>query len=188
MIRIRRYPNRRFYDRTRRCYVTLGDIEKLVRDGGTVEVHDSRNGDDLTRQVLAQILLERYPDRMELFPTAFLHSLLQANGMALEFWGSYLRQTLELFESLSLGMPRSLTLPLPLPLPMAWPLAFLPGAQPAETMGARLAQLERRIGRLEGAQADDAPAADPPGDDAGTLARLEERVRGLEGMPRPRST
>lgn len=178
MIQIRRYPNRRFYDRTRRRYVTLGDIEQLVRDGGTVEVHDSRNGDDLTRQVLAQILLERHPDKMELFPTDLLHALLQANDFALGFWGVYLRQALETLDSLQRGAAGALPMAMPF-----WPLAFFPPTAPAEPIGAHLARLDQRIGRLEGT--DEGPASPAVEDDADLLARLEERVRGLEEHPRP---
>lgn len=216
MIRIRRYPNRRYYDRTRRRYVTLSDIEEFVRDGGTVEVHDSRNGDDLTRQVLAQILLERHPDRMEIFPPALLHSLLQANGFALEFWGLYLRQALHMLDELQHGVARALPLPMPLLPPTAWPPAFRPepaeadaateadadaddddepedgGSPPAvttpaiEPIGSHLERLDRRIGRLEGGKAGPAPAARE--DVAGTLDRMEERVRGLEGRLRRSSS
>src|SRR5215210_7820633 len=85
-IAIRRYPNRRFYDRSRRRYVTLQEIEDLVLGGQTVEVRDSRTGEDLTRQILAQILLERHPEKMAMFPVAMLHSTLQANDLASEFW------------------------------------------------------------------------------------------------------
>src|SRR5262245_37913490 len=45
-IQIRRYPNRRFYDRSRSCYITLGDIEELVLEGRSIVVQDSRTGED----------------------------------------------------------------------------------------------------------------------------------------------
>src|SRR4029079_10323557 len=84
IVPIKRYPNRRFYDRKSSRYVTLQDIEELVRGGQTIEVRDSRNDEDLTRVVLTQILLERQPERMDLFPIPMLHIMLRANELSLE--------------------------------------------------------------------------------------------------------
>src|SRR5262249_17235142 len=61
--RIVRYPNRRFYDRSQGRYVTLREIAAMVREGKTVNVRDSRTGDDITSTVLTQIILEHHPDR-----------------------------------------------------------------------------------------------------------------------------
>src|SRR5215469_10884894 len=112
-IQIRRYPNRRFYDRSRSCYITLGDIEDLVLEGRSIVVQDSRTGEDLTRQILTQILLERHPEKIELFPAALLQGLLRANDLALDFWGTYLRQALSVLE----GLQRPLTT---MNLPATW--------------------------------------------------------------------
>lgn len=180
-IRIRRYPNRRFYDRSRRCYVTLGDIESMVREGQTIEVHDSRTGEDLTRQVLTQILLERHPDKMDFFPVALLHGLLRANDLATDFWKAYLRQALQTLE----GLQRNVA---PLGAPLSWlsalfPVVPTPIAADADTLVHRLTALEERIARLE-------PNAVPstkvmaPTDDSGVLEVLEERIRGLEKRSR----
>src|SRR4051794_8421619 len=98
-VQIKRYPNRRFYDRTSRKYVTLQEIETLVCQGHTIDVRDSKSDDDLTRTVLTQILLERHPERMELFPIPLLHVMLRANGLALEFLGVFLRLSLTTLES-----------------------------------------------------------------------------------------
>ena len=99
VIEIRRYPNRRLYDRSRNRYVTLGDLEELVRSGRTIAVRDSRTGEDLTRGVLAQILLERHPDKMDLLPSALLHAMLRANDLAVEFLRQAMRQSLAALEA-----------------------------------------------------------------------------------------
>src|SRR4051812_29652666 len=162
-IAIRRYPNRRFYDRSRRRYVTLQDIEDLVLQGQTIEVRDSRTGEDLTRQILAQILLERHPEKMAMFPVAMLHSILQANGLAAEFWRGYLRQSLTMLDGLqTAGMP----LAGPLAGPLAWMSTFAPGLLPvppapspeAEALARRVAELESRLERIETGAEDPAPA------------------------------
>src|SRR4051812_7331153 len=161
-IAIRRYPNRRFYDRSRRRYVTLQDIEDLVLQGQTIEVRDSRTGEDLTRQILAQILLERHPEKMAMFPVAMLHSILQANDLATEFWRGYLRQSLTMLDGLQkAGMP--------LAGPLAWMSTFAPGLVPvppapaasaeAEALARRVAELESRLERIETGAEEPSPAS-----------------------------
>lgn len=187
VIEIRRYPNRRLYDRSRGAYVTLGDIEELVRGGRTVEVRDSKTGEDLTRQVLTQILLERHPDKMDLLPTALLHTMLQANDLAIEFLGNALRQSLTALEALQ--HPGS-----PFGAPMAWMSAFFPGTATAPTgapaadddpkaLARRLAALEARIARIEADRDETGSDADPEPDD---LDGLERRLRVLERRPKRR--
>jgi polyhydroxyalkanoate synthesis repressor PhaR len=177
-IQIRRYPNRRFYDRSRSCYITLDDLENLVLEGRTIEVQDSRTGEDLTRQILTQILLERHPEKIELFPAALLQGVLRANDLALDFWGAYLRQALLVLE----GLQRPLTT---MNLPAPWMTAWLPGwpaplstAEASTELASRLAALEERIARLETTAPP--PTAPEPGG-TGPLDRLEQRVRDLEG-------
>lgn len=205
-VRIRRYPNRRFYDRTGRCYVTLQDIESMVCEGHTVEVEDSKTGEDLTRQVLTQILLERHPDKMDLlFPASVLHSILQANDLVMDFWRSCLRQSLAAlqgWEKQGMGAAS----------PLGWMSAFFPfsgfGAgvgSPAATaessaLAHRIAEIEDRINRLEAGEseaealedAEASPAvkkgsnASSAGAGSGPLEGLEQRLRKLE-RPRRRS-
>jgi polyhydroxyalkanoate synthesis repressor PhaR len=176
-IRIQRYPNRRFYDRAHRRYVTLAEIEDLVREGRVVKVQDSKSGEDLTRQVLTQILLERHPEKMELFPIALLHGLLRANDLATGLWEAYLRQALLALESLQRTMS-------PLSTPLAWLPTWLPGwtspsGDTAEPVANRLAALERRIAQLEGEST--RPAGEKSDDNTpGNLVALERRVSGLE--------
>jgi polyhydroxyalkanoate synthesis repressor PhaR len=176
-IRIQRYPNRRLYDRAHRRYVTLAEIEELVRQGQVVKVQDSKSGEDLTRQILTQILIERHPEKMELFPIALLHGLLRANDLATGLWEAYLRQALLALESLQRAMP-------PLTTPLGWLPNWLPAwpASPAassEPLANRLTELEERIAQLEG-RSDRAAGEKPEGPSAGTLAGLEQRVSGLE--------
>jgi polyhydroxyalkanoate synthesis repressor PhaR len=132
-VEITRYPNRRFYDRSRGQYVTLSEIEELVRGGQTVVVRDSKTGEDLTRAVLAQIILERHPERMDLFPVSMLHMVLQANDLVLDWMGNYLRQSMEFVERMT---PSAALPPLMAPLapptagsfpsPLDWMKAFFP--------------------------------------------------------------
>src|SRR3954449_4564378 len=126
VISIRRYPNRRLYDRQSRRYITLQDLEDLVIGGKKIEVRDSRTGEDLTRAILTQILLERHPEKMEMFPVAMLHGILQANDMVLEFFRAYLRQSLAVLEQ----MQKPATTRPPFPAPMDWMRAIIPPTLP----------------------------------------------------------
>src|SRR5512135_3231884 len=140
-IHIRRYPNRRLYDRSRQRYITLQDIEELVHKGQTVEIQDSRTGEDLTRQILTQILLERHPDKIAMFPVGMLHSIIRANDLVKEFWRWYLRQSLATLE----GLQRS-------GMPFASPLDRMSSFPPALAVtkaGEELAALEGRVRQLE---------------------------------------
>jgi polyhydroxyalkanoate synthesis repressor PhaR len=158
-----RYPNRRLYDRGQGKYVTLGEIEDIVRQGRTVTIVDSKSGADLTRSVLTQIILERYPERMEMFPTSFLHLMIRANDMALGFLRDYLRQSLAY-----IGMLQQASALNPFLAPAQWLKSFLPEKSPpaaeenADILARRVAELERRLEELQskGAQAKE---TDTPG-------------------------
>jgi polyhydroxyalkanoate synthesis repressor PhaR len=177
--RIRRYPNRRFYDRSRRRYVTLRDIEELVLKGETIEVQDSRTGEDLTRQILTQILLERHPEKIDIFPAALLQGLLRANELALDLWRSYLRYALQVLE----GFQRPMS---PIGLSFPWLSTLMPGwtgamsaEEDREAMASRLAALEQRVAGLEASAGSTGDTEPNAGTDV--LDRLERRIRNLEG-------
>lgn len=91
-IEITRYPNRRLYDRSCKQYVTVGEIEAMVLSGKDVRIRDNKTQEDLTRVVLMQILVERHPERLKMFPIAFLHELLRADQLALDWLTVYLGQ------------------------------------------------------------------------------------------------
>ena len=59
MHKLKKYPNRRLYDTTDSKYVTIEDVRKLIVSGESIEVADSKDGSDITRSVLLQILAEQ---------------------------------------------------------------------------------------------------------------------------------
>lgn len=79
VLEVKKYPNRRFYDATRKKHVTLADLYEQVRTGRQIHVTDSKSGDDITHIVLTQIILEHDPPKLELFPASLLHQTIQAN-------------------------------------------------------------------------------------------------------------
>ncbi|HZY85040.1 MAG TPA: polyhydroxyalkanoate synthesis regulator DNA-binding domain-containing protein [Gemmataceae bacterium] len=176
-----RYPNRRLYDRSEGRYVTLQDVEEKVRRGLTVMVRDSKTGEDLTRAVLTQILLERHPERMGLFPVSFLHLAIRANEAMLGLLTEYVRQSLAYAELLQHAAPVN-----PLLGPQAWLRAFLPNLAPRDEAGggldaiaSRLAELERRLDDLRAGGGEPGPTPDP---------QKERRKRGNRGRPERKRT
>jgi polyhydroxyalkanoate synthesis repressor PhaR len=145
-----RYPNRRLYDRSQGKYVTLQNIADRVRGGGTVTVLDSKTGEDLTRSILTQIILERHPDRMELFPVKLLHLIIRANEMGLGLLRDYVRQS-QAYVDLLFGNSAANSVA----APGEWLRAFFPfessspapptASTDAEALARRVAELERRL-------------------------------------------
>lgn len=87
---IKKYSNRRLYDTTQSAYVNLDDVAGLVRGGEELKVLDVKTGEDLTRSVLLQVLLEQEGGG-ELFPVGLLHRMIRFGG-ATPFHRSLTRQ------------------------------------------------------------------------------------------------
>lgn len=77
---IKRYQNRKLYDTSSSSYVTLNDIEKMVREGKEVKVVDNRNREDLTTVTLAQIIFEQEKKTRSLLPLDALKQIIQNGG------------------------------------------------------------------------------------------------------------
>jgi polyhydroxyalkanoate synthesis repressor PhaR len=80
---IRKYPNRRLYDTSSGRYVNLDDVALLIRRGADVQVVDARTGEDLTRVVLTQIIVEDAKGQPAALPLDLLRQLVMATGNAL---------------------------------------------------------------------------------------------------------
>ena len=74
---IKRYTNRKLYDKLASRYVTLQEIARLVRNGEEVKVIDNDSGEDLTAVTLAQIILEEEKRKTHLISVPFLRKLIQ---------------------------------------------------------------------------------------------------------------
>jgi polyhydroxyalkanoate synthesis repressor PhaR len=64
---IKKYPNRRLYDTQTSTYITLADVKQLVVEQEEFQVVDAKSGEDLTRQILLQIILEEEAGGMPMF-------------------------------------------------------------------------------------------------------------------------
>jgi polyhydroxyalkanoate synthesis repressor PhaR len=74
---IKRYSNRKLYDTQESRYVTLEEIEEMIRTGREISVVDAASGEDLTSVTLTQIILENERTRRASLPAAFLHQLIK---------------------------------------------------------------------------------------------------------------
>ncbi len=83
VVHIKKYPNRRYYDPSQSCHLTLQDVHDLIVSGKDVAVTDSRTGDDITNVVLAQILLEKDQPKLDIFPTSLFHTMIRSNRQVL---------------------------------------------------------------------------------------------------------
>ncbi len=78
---IKKYANRRLYNTDTSSYVTLDDLCKMIKDGDDVIVFDAKNGDDITRTVLTQIIVEQESKGgQSLLPTGFLRQIISYYG------------------------------------------------------------------------------------------------------------
>ncbi|MGY1459089.1 MULTISPECIES: polyhydroxyalkanoate synthesis repressor PhaR [unclassified Luteimonas] len=95
---IKKYPNRRLYDTEISSYITIEDVRQLIVDGEDFEVRDAKSGDDLTRQVLLQIISEQEQDGEPILSTELLSQIIRFYGDSLQgFMGSYLERSMHTF-------------------------------------------------------------------------------------------
>ena len=95
---IKKYPNRRLYDTDISSYITIEDVRQLIVDGEDFEVRDAKSGEDLTRQVLLQIIAEHEQDGQPMLSTQLLAQIIRFYGDSLQgFMGSYLDRSMQTF-------------------------------------------------------------------------------------------
>src|ERR1700724_626994 len=84
-VTIKKYANRRLYNTGTSTYVTLEDLATMVKAGDDFLVHDAKTGEDITRQVLAQIIFEQEnKEGQSLMPIAFLRQLIRFYGDSMQ--------------------------------------------------------------------------------------------------------
>jgi polyhydroxyalkanoate synthesis repressor PhaR len=92
---IKRYSNRKLYDTQESRYVTLEEIEEMIRAGREISVVDAASGEDLTSVTLTQIILENERTRRASLPAAFLHQLIKHGESWQDFVQKSMRASLE---------------------------------------------------------------------------------------------
>lgn len=95
---IKKYANRRLYNTATSAYVTLEDLAQMVREGVEFVVYDAKTNDELTRQILTQIIFEEESRGEALLPVQFLRQLIGFYGNSMQaVLPSYLEMSLDSF-------------------------------------------------------------------------------------------
>jgi polyhydroxyalkanoate synthesis repressor PhaR len=95
---LKKYPNRRLYDTYTSSYITLVDVKKMVMQGQKFVVRDAKSGDDLTRSILLQIILEEETGGLPMFSAQTLAQIIRFYGHAMQgMMGSYLEKNMQVF-------------------------------------------------------------------------------------------
>lgn len=99
-ITIKKYANRRLYNTSTSSYVTLDHLCQMVKDGVDFVVYDAKSGEDITRPVLTQIIVEEEAKGQNLLPISFLRQLISYYGDNLQWvLPSYLEHMMSTFQS-----------------------------------------------------------------------------------------
>jgi len=102
---IKKYPNRRLYDTKTSVYITLADVKKLVMGGEEFQVVDAKTGEDLTRSILLQIILEEEAAGAPMFSSEVLTQFIRSYGNAMQgMLGAYLERNMQLFGEIQKSM------------------------------------------------------------------------------------
>ena len=107
---VKKYANRRLYNTATSSYVTLDDLAKMIKEGGDFVVYDAKTGEELTRSVLTQIIVEQeQKGGQNLLPISFLRQLISFYGDSMQFLvPGYLEQTMIAFARNQEQMRKSL--------------------------------------------------------------------------------
>ena len=105
---LKKYPNRRLYDTQNSSYITLVDVKQMVLSGQDFVVRDAKTGEDLTRSILLQIILEEETGGMPMFSSHMLAQIIRFYGHAMQgMMGTYLEKNIQTFTEIQsrLGDP-----------------------------------------------------------------------------------
>jgi len=98
---IKKYPNRRLYDTRTSTYITLADVKELVLHHEEFQVVDAKSGEDLTRSILLQIILEEESAGAPMFSSDILAQMIRFYGNAMQgMMGKYLENNLKSFNEI----------------------------------------------------------------------------------------
>src|SRR5208283_2646724 len=97
---IKKYGNRRLYDATHSRYINQNEVAQIIREGNDVQVVDVATGEDLTRLVLTQIIVENAKESDSTFPLDILRQMVVAGGRATqETTLKYMKTVLDMYEN-----------------------------------------------------------------------------------------
>jgi polyhydroxyalkanoate synthesis repressor PhaR len=102
---IKKYPNRRLYDTQTSSYITLADVKELVLESALFQVVDAKTGEELTRNILLQIILEEEAGGAPMFTSDLLSQMIRFYGNAMQgMMGKYLENNIKAFTDMQAKM------------------------------------------------------------------------------------
>lgn len=106
---IKKYENRRLYDTTNSRYVNLEEVAQLLQQGNDVQVIDASTGEDITRLILTQIIVEDAKTPESSFPLDLLRQMVVSSGRASQESAlQYMKAMLEIYQNAYRAMPNPL--------------------------------------------------------------------------------
>lgn len=95
---IKKYPNRRLYDTQTSAYITLVDVKQLILANEALQVVEAKTGEDITRSVLLQIILEEEAGSMPMFTSNALAQIIRFHGSTMQgLMGDYIEKNIQAF-------------------------------------------------------------------------------------------
>jgi polyhydroxyalkanoate synthesis repressor PhaR len=171
---VKKYANRRLYNTETSAYITLDNLAEMIRKGRDFVVYDAKTGEDITRGVLTQIIVEEEGKGQNLLPTQFLRQLIGMYGGSMQgLLPNYLEQAMATFaeqqEQMRASMQRTMT-------------GMFPFGNIEEIGRQNTAMMERAMSMFtpfgRPAAPASSPAAEPKaGDDVSTLRAEIDRLK-----------
>ena len=97
---IKKYANRRLYNTRSSSYITLEDLSRMTREGTDFQVIDAKTGNDITHQILTQIIMEEESHGEQMLPISFLRQLISMYGNSMQqLMPHYLEATMDNFRA-----------------------------------------------------------------------------------------
>jgi polyhydroxyalkanoate synthesis repressor PhaR len=163
---IKKYENRRLYDTTNSSYVNLKEVAQMVQEGKEIQVLDAATGEDLTRLVLTQIIVEHAKEPGSAFPLDVLRQMVVATGRASQETAlNYMKTFVDLYQNAYRAMPSPLN-----------PFGFIPTPAVPRSAAAEAPssfQVSETGRESRGTQ---------QGTDAAEVGELKRRVEELESL------
>jgi len=172
---VKKYANRRLYNTATSSYVTLDDLARVIKDGGDFVAYDAKTNEDITRQVLTQIIVEQEQKGQNLLPISFLRRLISLYGDSMQFLvPGYLEQAMLAFAQNQEQMRRNLQAT----------FGIFPFGQFEEMSKQHMALFERALRMLTPYRAEERPpspdtAPSRANDEDPRLKRLEAQINAL---------
>ena len=178
---IKKYANRRLYNTASSSYITLEDLARMVRENIDFAVFDAKSGEDITRSILTQIIMDEEANGGQMLPVSFLRQLISMYGNSMQaMMPSYLEASMANFranqskirDAFEKGLANN-------------PIAALHETNMAMMRAAAETLIPGAVGKAKPAKpevpANDAPAKDGQGDDAKQeLAALREQMAAMQ--------